>query len=179
MIFQPLIDFIQSHRATHGYQLGTQKVLTTPFADDFDLISSNLTRHQKLQSEVQMKAESMGLTFKPSKYRSLSIKGGRVSSDCKFFLLAGNGEKAFLKTMEDDPHKFLGSTITHRNSPADHFAFLKEKLEEKLSNVDKTLVRGEYKMAIYSRYILPSLQFHFTVHNIHQTGSGLAGQPGQ
>ena len=90
----------------------------------------------------------MGLTFKPSKCRSLSIKGGRVNSDCKFFLLAGNGEKAFLKTMEDDPHKFLGSTITHRNTPADHFAFLKEKLEEKLSNVDKTLVRGEYKMAI-------------------------------
>ena len=169
VIFQPLIDFIQSHKATHGYQLGTQKVLTTPFADDFDLISCNLTRHQKLQSEVQLKAESMGLTFKPSKCRSLSIKGGRVNSDCKFFLLAGNGEKAFLKTMEDDPHKFLGSTITHRNTPADHFAFLKEKLEEKLSNVDKTLVRGEYKMAIYSRYILPSLQFHFTVHNIHQT----------
>ena len=52
---------------------------------------------------------------------------------------------------------------------SNHFAFLKEKLEEKLSKVDNTLVRGEYKMAIYSRYILPSLQFHFTVHNIHQT----------
>ena len=92
-------------------------VLTTPFADDFDLISSNLTRHQKLQSEVQMKAESMGLTFKPSKCRSLSIKGGRVSSDYKFFLLAGNGEKAFLKTMEDDPISFSGPpspTGTHQ-----------------------------------------------------------------
>ena len=71
--------------------------------------------------------------------------------------------------MEDDPHKFLGSNITHKNSPADHFIFLKGKLDEKLTNLDKTLVRGEYKVAIYSRYILPSLQFHFTVHNIHQT----------
>ena len=169
VIFQPLIDFIQSHKNSHGYQLGNCKVLTTPFADDFDLISNNFPRHQKLQVEVQKKAESMGLTFKPSKCRSLSIKGGRVSSDCTFFLLDGNGEKVFLKTMEDDPHKFLGSTITHMNSPADHFLFLKGKLEEKLSNVDSTLVRGEYKVAIYSRYILPSLQFHFTVHNIHQT----------
>ena len=133
------------------------------------MISNNFPRHQKLQVEVQKKAESMGLTFKPSKCRSLSIKGGRVSSDCTFFLLDGNGEKVFLKTMEDDPHKFLGSTITHMNSPADHLLFLKGKLEEKLSNVDSTLVRGEYKVAIYSRYILPSLQFHFTVHNIHQT----------
>ena len=169
VIFQPLIDFIQSHRDSHGYQLGACKVLTTPFADDFDLITNNLTKHQKLQLDVQKKAESMGLTFKPSKCRSLSIKAGRVSGDCVFFLLAGNGEKSYLATMEDDPHKFLGSNITHKNSPADHFIFLKGKLDEKLTNLDKTLVRGEYKVAIYTRYILPSLQFHFTVHNIHQT----------
>ena len=169
VIFQPLIDFIQSHKDSHGYQLGKSKVLTTPFADDFDLITNNLTKHQKLQLDVQKKAESMGLTFKPSKCRSLSIKAGRVSGDCTFFLLAGNGEKSYLATMEDDPHKFLGSTITHKNSPADHFVFLKGKLDEKLTNLDKTLVRGEYKVAIYTRYILPSLQFHFTVHNIHQT----------
>ena len=71
--------------------------------------------------------------------------------------------------MEDDPHKFLGSHITNLNTPADHFNFLKSKLEEKLSNLDQTLVRGEYKVAVYSRYVLPSLQFHFAVHNIHKT----------
>ena len=133
------------------------------------MITNNLKKHQKLQLDVQRKAESMGLTFKPSKCRSLSIKAGRVDGDCTFFLQAGNREKALLATMEDDPHKFLGSTITHKNTPADHFAFLKGKLDEKLTNLDKTLVRGKYKVAIYTRYILPSLQFHFTVHNIHQT----------
>ena len=30
-------------------------------------------------------------------------------------------------------------------------------------------VRGEYKVAIYSRYVLPSLRFHLSVHNVHQT----------
>ena len=110
----------------------------------------------------------MGLTFKPSKCQSLSIQGGKVT-DIKFFLLDGNGEKVFLNNMEDDPHKFLGSTITRSNSPADHFSFLKEKLECKLENLNETRVRGEYKIAVYSRYILPSLQFHFSVHNIHKT----------
>ena len=119
--------------------------------------------------DVQQKAESMGLTFKPSKFRSLSIQAGKVT-DTKFFLLAGNGsDKVYLKTMEDDPHTFLGSNITERNTPADHFDFLKDKLEVKLVNLDKTLVRGEYKLAVYSRYILPSLQFHFSVHSIHKT----------
>ena len=169
VIFQPLIDFIMLHKDSYGYQLGKCKVLSTPFADDFDLVTNDTRRHQKLQLDVQKKAESMGLCFKPSKCRSLSIKGGRVAGEHQFFLKAADGEKVFLKTMEDDPHKFLGSHITNLNSPADHFNFLKTKLVEKLSNLDSSLVRGEYKIAIYSRYILPSLQFHFAVHNIHQT----------
>ena len=49
-------------------------------------------------------------------------------------------------------------------------AFLKGCLLEKLENLDtKCQVRGEYKVATYSRYILPSLRFHFSIHNIHQT----------
>ena len=119
--------------------------------------------------DVQQKAESMGLTFKPSKCRSLSIQSGKIT-DAKFFLLDGAGvNKVYLKTMEDDPHKFLGSNITERNTPADHFKFLKDKLEVKLENLNKTVVRGEYKVAVYCRYILPSLQFHFSVHSIHKT----------
>ena len=169
VIFQPLIDFIMLHKDSYGYQLGKCKVLSTPFADDFDLVTNDVRKHQKLQLDVQRKAESMGLCFKPTKCRSLSIKRGRVAGEQQFYLRAGNGEKAFLKTMEDDPHKFLGSHISNANSPADHFNFLKEKLEEKLNNLESSLVRGEYKVAVYSRYILPSLQFHFAVHNIHKT----------
>ena len=42
-------------------------------------------------------------------------------------------------------------------------------LTKKLENLDKCLIRGEYKVAIYSRYLLPSLRFHMSVHSIHQT----------
>ena len=99
MVFQPLIDFIMEFKESHGYKLGDSKVLTTPFADDFNLLSWHLSKHQKLMLEVQKKAQSMGLTFKPSKCRSLSIKSGKVVGDCKFYLMDGNGEKIFLKTM--------------------------------------------------------------------------------
>ena len=123
MVFQPLIDVIMSFKESHGYQLGETKVISTPFADDVDLISNHVKKHQNLMLDIQKKAESMGLTFKPSKCRSLSIQGGKVTA-IKFFLLAGSGEKVFLNNMEDDPHKFLGSIITRSNSPADHFNFL-------------------------------------------------------
>ena len=112
----------------------------TPFADDFDLITYNVKKHQKLMLNVQQKAESMGLTFKPSKFRSLSIQAGKVT-DTKFFLMDGRGEeKVYWKTMEDDPHKFL----------ADNFTFLKDKLKVKLANLDKSTVRGEYKVTVYT-----------------------------
>ena len=45
MVFQPLIYFIMSFKESHGYQLGNSKVLSTPFADDFDLISNHVKKH--------------------------------------------------------------------------------------------------------------------------------------
>ena len=168
VVFQPLLNFLLKHKS-QGCKLGNHHVVTLPFADDFEVISNHQTKHQKLVLEVQAKAESMGLEFKASKCRSLSIKSGIVTS-VPFSLKAKDGSLVALKTMEDDPHKFLGSSITHRNTDADHMAFLKGRLQEKLENLDtKCQVRGEYKVATYSRYLLPSLRFHFSVHNIHQT----------
>ena len=30
-------------------------------------------------------------------------------------------------------------------------------------------VRGEYKVAVYNRFLVPSLRYHLTVHNVHKT----------
>ena len=46
---------------------------------------------------------------------------------------------------------------------------LKEKISKKLDNLDKSLVRGKYKLAVYTRYLLPSLRYHLTVHTVHKT----------
>ena len=67
----------------------------------------------------------------------LTNKGGHIIS----------GERVKLKTLEADPHKFLGCVMTFNNSPEDHLKFLKEKLNNKLVNIDKPKVRAEYKMA--------------------------------
>ena len=77
VVFQPLVDFIRSKKEKVGYSLGTRKVITKPFADDFEIITNNLTQHQRLQDEVQKNATSMGLMFKPSKCRSLSLSAGK------------------------------------------------------------------------------------------------------
>ena len=110
----------------------------------------------------------MGLTFKPSKCRSLSIYQEKKIS-VLFFLKDPNTDvNVQLKTLEDDPHKFLGALVTYKNTPQEHFVFLKEKLVKKLENLDVTSVRGEFKVAVYSRYILPALRYHLTVHTVHR-----------
>ena len=48
------------------------------------------------------------------------------------------------------------------------FALLEAKLETKLSNIHKSSLRGEHKIAIYSRYVLPSLRFYKSVRHIHK-----------
>ena len=172
VIFNPLIDYIKQFKDTHGYQLGNTKVITKPFADDFEIITNDKRKHQKLQNDIQKKCQTLGLVLKPSKCRSLSVSSGKpsnVSFSLWDFTDENNHKQVNLKTLEDDPFKFLGSRITFRNTAADHFELLSELLETKLSNLDQCLVRGEYKVAIYSRYVLPSLRFHLSVHNIHQT----------
>ena len=108
VVFQPLIDFIRSKKERMGYMLGSRKVITKPFADDFEIITSDLRQHQMLQNEVQENAASMGLVFKPSKCRSLSICGGKPTPVSFFLTDLSSGEKVQLKTLESDPHKFLG-----------------------------------------------------------------------
>ena len=112
----------------------------------------------------------MGLTFKPAKCRTLSIRGGRPDPECIFFLNSPEtNQPTALKTLESDPHKFLGAVMTHLNTPQDHYMFLQDKLSTKLANLEASKVRGEYKVAVFNRYLVPSLRYHLTVHNIHKT----------
>ena len=144
-------------------------MITKPYADDFEIVTNNKIKHQKLQNDIQKKSESMGLILKPSKCRSLSITSGKPTN-ITFTLKDPNSDNLInLKTLEDDPFKFFGSTITFRNTAAENYDILNDMLTKKLENLDKCLIRGEYKVAIYSRYLLPSLRFHMSVHSIHQT----------
>ena len=81
----------------------------------------------------------MGFSFKPKKCRSLSVIGGKPSPTT--FTLLDNTNPALpnrvsMKTMESDPHKFLGSVLTFRNSAADHYKYLNGLLLEKLEYLD-------------------------------------------
>ena len=65
--------------------------------------------------------------------------------------------------------KFLGSEMTQENNPNAMFDTMKTKLETKLQNINKSSLRGEYKLNIYKRYALQSMRYYMNVHYIHKT----------
>ena len=173
IVFNPIIHHIKNNCNNCGYELKTENnmkkhIITTPFADDFNLISRNKAKHQKMISDIEEKIKSMGLVIKPSKCSSLSIQSGK-SSNLNFHLLNQNGEKVSIASVCDKPLKFLGSQITALNKPSEMFQFLYDKLENKMKNIDDSKLRGEFKLNIYCRYALPSLRYHFSVHDVHKT----------
>ena len=171
--FNPIIKFIKKQEAAQGYEIkirnkSVKNVITTPFADDFNIISKNKDLHQKLVLNVERKIRSMGLILKPSKCRALSIQRG-TPGVVEFNLTNETGNKISISSVLVKPLKFLGSTVTEDNSPSAKFVIIEQKLRTKLENIDKSSLRGERKLAIYSRYALPSMRFFISVHHIHKT----------
>ena len=106
IVFNPLIEYIKTHKNTQGYKLGNTPIITTPFADDFNLISNNNVKHRKLVADIESKA-TCDLSFKPNKCRSLSLVSGKPT-DIVFYL----STQTPINSVITHPHKFLGSSIT-------------------------------------------------------------------
>ena len=45
---------------------------------------------------------------------------------------------------------------------------IKDKMSDRLKNIDDLLVRNEFKVRIYADYFLSSICFKFTVHDLHK-----------
>ena len=65
--------------------------------------------------------------------------------------------------------KFLGSIVGSISGPNATFAEILSKLNTKLENIDRSTLRGEFKLNIYTRYALPSMCYFLSVHQINET----------
>ena len=132
IIFNPIIEYIKCHKEKHWYQLTTKTdatfVNTTPFADDFNVISRNIRQHQALVTDVENKLQSMGLIIKAPKCRSLSIQSGKTTN-IQFYLKTNTDNRVPISSVIEKPMKFLGSVVQEDNSPHAMFALLNTKLK--------------------------------------------------
>jgi len=159
LTFHPILMALETNTRL-GFDLDGTKIISLAYADDFCLITSNKRSHQKLIQEIKKWSESMGLMLKPSKCRSFSLQSGKPTNVA--FLIGSNP----IPSIETEDQKFLGKMLFFSGKESDKLQYLTNILQSKLDNINKVAIRNEFKLAIYKRYLLPSLRFLFTVHDL-------------
>ncbi|XP_072048304.1 uncharacterized protein [Amphiura filiformis] len=132
------------------------------FADDLTLITADKCAHQKLLSKFHALASAMGLTPRPDKSYHLAINDNNAS-------FSMNGDR--VQSVKDKPTTFLGRITNHRQaiSTASAGSKLLETIDSSLKSIDRKPIRGEYKTWIVLYYLIPSIRYFMTVHNIAKT----------
>ena len=163
LVFNPVLNYLQSIEDRYGYNLNGTHYISVPFADDFNLITGNKRSHQRIMNDIASLTDSMKLTLKRSKCCCMSICRGSPT-EINFLL---NGST--IHNVKEKPEKFLGSWLTFNMKTADAFTFVQEKLNHMLSCIIGSHVRDEFKIAVLTRYSLPSLRYVLTVHDLTNT----------
>ena len=159
LVFNPILQFL-TENSKFGYKLQEEKFITLPFADDFCLITTDRRTHQRMIKQIDDHINSMGMMLKPAKCRSFSIKGGKAAKE--IFKINDHP----VPSIEDEEQKFLGRVLFYSGKSSECSQFLKENIMQRIENLDKTAIRPEFKLEIYQIYILPSIRFLLTVHDL-------------
>ena len=69
-------------------------------------------------------------------------------------------------SIRDEEQKFLGKVIFFNGKSKDTFVYIRDIFVKGLANIEKAMVRNEYKLWIYSNYLLPSKRFLLTIHTL-------------
>ena len=162
IVFNPLLEKLHQVR-NKGYNLNNNYVITTPFADDFNLITSDKRQHQNIINNIQLWTTSMKLKLKPTKCISMSISSGKPVVNT--FSLGGDN----IATLENSNHKFLGSTLTFHGKQTEIYDVIKTHFLTRLERINSTQIRGEYKCKIYANYLLSASRFLLTIHTLTKT----------
>ena len=162
--FNPILEKLKQMEGKYGYNINGERVITLPFADDFNLITTDKRRHQLIIDQLQTLTRSMGLKLKPSKCKSLSIRSGS-SVDLEFKL----GDDTIDSIIHDRSHKFLGAHYTFASTGGAVADIIYDKFKSGLENIDSLLIRDEFKVRLYSDYFLGSNRFILSVHDLNLT----------
>ncbi len=64
-----------------------------------------------------------------------------------------------MKTIQSNPHKFLGSQITFLGKQSEIYSYVSNHILTRLERIDSPQVKGVYKAHIYKNYFLPACRF--------------------
>ena len=136
------------------------------YADDLTVISSTPDEHQEVVSLVDTRCNDINLTVRPDKCHTLVFDGKAPKNNTA--ILVGGRPTSNIK---DKPSTFLGSVVacSRRSKFNSSNLQFSDDLTACLQRVDNAPLRGEYKVWIYRRYVIPSLHYDLAVNPLSST----------
>ena len=136
------------------------------FADDLTIISSSSTDHSEALKAISNSCQDLDPTLKPPKCVSLVFDGKKMIKSATFQVSSGS-----TRNIISGPTKFLGQlqTLLQKSNTCESGKKFITTFQQKLESLDQVQVRGEYKVWIYKRYLVPSFHFVMAVDPIPET----------
>ena len=131
------------------------------YADDLTIVSSSPADHQEVITMVDDRCKDICLHVRPDKCYSL-IYDGRATKNNPIISVGG----CITTNIKKKPTTFLGSIIAGSSGSRKKASNAKfsEDFTSCLERLDSSLIRGEYKVWIYRRYLIPSLHYELSVN---------------
>ncbi len=105
-----------------------KKIIITPFANDFNSITTQNNSHQRIINKVFKHTHSMTLKLKPPKCVTLVQVSGKLTRGTP------------------PPKHILYSTITNSGKQSDKYQMVLDHFTPCLSRIDKLEIRAEYEL---------------------------------
>ncbi|CAC5407387.1 unnamed protein product [Mytilus coruscus] len=133
------------------------------FMDDMTISTKTVIEARWTLQELDKMSTWARMKVKPSKYRSLVVKNGKVKEE-RFKI----GDE-IIPTVSQKPVKCLGKWFNNNLSDRLRVEDTYKQLEDWLKAVDKSGLPGKYKAWIYQHGILPRLLWPLLVYDVPMT----------
>lgn len=136
------------------------------YADDLTILSSSKSDHQAVLNHADERCKEICLFIRPDKCFSYVFDGKNVKGKTTFSIGGG-----VTKNIKENPTKFLGSRVCSSQRAAKKVAGKEfhQHFSKCINRLNTSHIRGEYKVWIYKRYLVPSLQFKLAVDGLPVT----------
>ena len=143
------------------------------YADVITIISTSPKELQEIASHEDNGCKDICLRIRPDKCYSLNLDGKEAKAK---FVINISGKP--ICSIKEKPTSFLGSNIYHSKSSTSKISCSKfsDQFSDRLSHLDDTSITGEFKLWVYRRYLVLSVNclthYHqeneLSHHSIHQ-----------
>ncbi|XP_057308780.1 uncharacterized protein LOC130647074 [Hydractinia symbiolongicarpus] len=131
------------------------------FMDDIFLMSTSIPSTKSLLKGCTTALDWVGMSFRPSKSRSIVIDKGKVVQSSPFTV---GSEK--IPSIHSNPIRFLGRTI---NSSLSDSAAIQEFLndaEDKLITIDRSFHKGIHKVWFLHHLLIPRIRWPLLIYEV-------------